>query len=259
MQKNILFMMVIMMLLAACSSQPSTQSPLATTAEMQAAPAQASEPTNTQPSPTTVLATTEAPAVATEAPITGQPTAQQPAGSGLIVYKIIPGESQLQYEVGETFLDQNRFAVAVGVTPQVEGVINVDQAAPQKSTIGTITADISQFASDSGRRDNAIRQRFLESSTYPTVTFVPTSIEGLPEAYQEGQEIPIKISGDLTIRDVTRPVTFDAVIRTDDTQLSGQATTTILMSNYGFGPISIAGILNTEDEVKVTLTLVARP
>lgn len=259
MRNTILFVIAIAMLLAACSRQPSTQSPLATTAELQAAPAQASDPTAAQPSPTTVVATTEAPSAATEASITEQPTAQQPAGAGVVVYKIIPGESTLEYEVGETFLDQNRFAVAVGVTPQVEGVINVDQAAPQKSTIGTITADISQFKSDSSRRDNAIRQRFLESSIYPTVTFVPTLIEGMPEAYQEGQEIPIKISGDLTIRDVTRPVTFDAVVKTTSNQLTGQATTTILMSDYGFGPISIAGILNTEDQAKVTLNLVARP
>ena len=254
MRKTILFVIAIAMLLAACSSQPSTQSPLATTAELQAATTQASDATAAQPSPTTVVATTEAPSAATEASITEQPT-----GAGVVVYKIIPGESTLEYEVGETFLDQNRFAVAVGVTPQVEGVINVDQAAPQKSTIGTITADISQFKSDSSRRDNAIRQRFLESSIYPTVTFVPTLIEGMPEAYQEGQEIPIKISGDLTIRDVTRAVTFDAVVKTTSNQLTGQATTTILMSDYGFGPISIAGILNTEDQAKVTLNLVARP
>jgi polyisoprenoid-binding protein YceI len=260
MRKTILFMIAIAMLLAACSSQPSTQSPLATTAEMQTAPAQASEPTSAQPSPTTVAATTEAPSVATLPPITEQSTPLQPAGAGLVVYKIVPGESQLQYEANETFLNENnRFNTAVGVTPQVEGEIRIDQAAPQNSSIGTITADISQFKSDSGRRDNAIRQRFLESSIYPTVTFVPTSIEGLPETYQEGQEIPIKISGDLTIRDVTKPVTFDAVVKITSNQLTGQATTSILMSDFGFGPISIAGILNTEDQVKVTLTFVARP
>jgi hypothetical protein len=31
------------------------------------------------------------------------------------------------------------------------------------------------------------------------------------------------------------------------------------MSDFGFGPISILGMLNTEDDAKVTLTLVARP
>ncbi len=254
MRKTALFLTAITLLLTACSSQPPTPSPLATTA-------QDPESTAVQAAPTTAASISEAPAAATEAPTVEQPAPQQTVGSGNpVVFKIVPGESQLQYEVGETFLNENnRFNTAVGVTPQVEGEIHVDQTSPQNSSVGTITADISQFKSDSGRRDNQIRQRFLESSRYPTVTFVPTQIEGLPETYQQGQDIPVKITGDLTIREVTKPVTFDAVIRTDGNQLTGQATTTILMSDFGFGPISIAGILNTQDEVKVTLTIVARP
>jgi len=177
-----------------------------------------------------------------------------------LVYRIVPGESQLKYEVGETFLNQdNRFNLAVGVSPQVDGEITVDPAIPQDSVIGTITADISKFQSDSARRDNAIRDRFLESSRFPIVTFVPTSIDGIPESYSGGQEISLIISGDLTIRDVTRPVTFETKVRLTEDELSGEATTTILLSDFNIGPISIAGILLTEDEAKVMLMFVARP
>jgi hypothetical protein len=42
-------------------------------------------------------------------------------------------------------------------------------------------------------------------------------------------------------------------------ELTGEAGTTILMSEFGIGPISIAGILNTEDEIKLSFTFVARP
>jgi polyisoprenoid-binding protein YceI len=125
--------------------------------------------------------------------------------------------------------------------------------------MGVITADISQFQSDSSRRDNALRNRFIETARYPNVTFTAQSIEGLPTAYQDGEEISLKISGDLTIRDVTKPVTFDAKVKLQGDTLSGEAVTTILMSEFGFGPISIAGVLNTEDEAKVTLTFLARP
>jgi polyisoprenoid-binding protein YceI len=270
MQKILLFLIAIAMLLAACSSQPAAQETSVTTLAVQPTQVQAIESTATQQIPPTVATTTEAPAVtqpsATEQPIsteqtpaTEQPAVQLPASGGPVVYKIVPGESSLQYEVGETFLDGNRFNTALGVTPQVQGEISVDPAAPQNSNIRTITADISQFASDSGRRDNALRERFLESSAFPMVTFVPTSIEGLPATYQEGQEIPLKISGDLTIRDVTRPVTFDAVVKVANNELTGQATTTFLMSDFGIGPISVAGILNTEDQVKITMNIVARP
>jgi len=240
MQKIILFVLAAALLLAACSNQPS---PIA-------------QPTNAESKP--VEATSTNPPAATEEPTAASATSAPAAV--VVMYKIVPGESSLQYEVGETFInDDNRFAVAVGVTPQVDGEITLDRSAPQNSKLGTITADISQFKSDSGRRDNAIRDRFIQTALYPTVTFVPNQIEGLPETYQDGQEIPLKISGDLTIREVTKPVTFDAVVRLEGDQLSGQAITTILMSDFEFGPISIGGILNTEDQAKVTLTFVARP
>ncbi len=186
----------------------------------------------------------------------------QPASpaTDVTTYKIIPGESQLQYEVGEVFINQdNRFNLAVGVTTQVSGEITGNPQNPQEISFGTFTADISQFTSDSDRRDNAIRNRFLQSARYPQVNFTINQVNGLPETYQEGEEITLQIVGDLTVRDVTRPVTFDVIVKLEGDTLSGEATTTILMSDFGFGPISIAGILNTEDEIKVTLNFVARP
>lgn len=253
MGKILLILTVLAFLLVACSSQAATQAPMPV----------AVEPTTAVSSPTDAPAATEmsAPQPAATEITPSEPTAEAaPPTAGLVSYKIVPGESQLQYEVGEVFLNENnRFAVAIGVTPQVAGEINLDLAAPQNSSLGTITADISQFKSDSGRRDNAIRGRFIETERYPTVTFVPTSIEGLPESYQEGQDLPLKITGDLTIREKTLPVTFDTLVRLEGNQLTGQATTTILMSDFEFGPISIAGILKTEDEAKITLNIVARP
>jgi len=251
MRKIALLVLVFSFLLAACSS-PITPSP--------AAPAATSAPSDPpavpQPTPTQAAVSTEAPA-ATEAPAVTEAPA---ASAGAITYQLVPGESTLQYEVGETFIDQNnRFNTAIGTTPQVSGSIVVDLAIPKNSSIGTISAAISQFTSHSGQRDRAIRNRFIQTSRFPMVTFAPTQIDGLPEAYTPGQELSLQISGDLTIRDVTRPVQFSATIKADGSSLTGEAATTILMSEFGFGPISIAGILNTEDEVKVTLKLVARP
>jgi polyisoprenoid-binding protein YceI len=176
-----------------------------------------------------------------------------------IVFRIVPQESRVTYEVGETFLDGNRFNVAIGSTGGVEGEITVDPDDIPAASIGTISVDISQFASDNNRRDNALRDRFLESATYPTATFVPTQVEGLPESYTEGESISFQVRGDLTVREVTQPVTFDVTVSGTPEELTGQAETTILMSDFGIGPISIVGILNTEDEVKLSFTFGARP
>jgi polyisoprenoid-binding protein YceI len=224
---------LLAVILAACGTQ--TPSP---PAPPTAAPA---EPTQTEPT------------------LPPEPTEGESAEL-LMTFKLIPGESELQYEVGEVFINQdNRFNVAIGVTKQIEGEIIVDPTSPSSSRLGTFTADVSQFKSDSNRRDSTLRNRFLESATYPTVTFIPSQIEGIPDNYQEGEQVQLKITGDLTLREVTNPVTFDTSVKYDGEALRGEATTTILMSEFGFGPISIAGILNTEDEAKVTLFFVAKP
>lgn len=189
-----------------------------------------------------------------------QPAAAVPVSAGAQVYKIVPGESQVSYEVGETFInDNNRFNLAVGVTPVVNGEITVDTANPSASQIGPITVDISQFKSDSTRRDNFIRDRFLESRRFPTATFTPTSLSGLPETYSDGQELAFQVTGDLTVHEITRSVTFDVTARLGDGALTGSATTTILMSEFQVGPINLAGILKTEDQAKLIFNFVARP
>jgi polyisoprenoid-binding protein YceI len=192
-----------------------------------------------------------------EVPVTGStPT----ASADTITFKLVPGESQVSYEVQETFFNQNnKVATAIGVTKQVTGDIIGDKTDPSKSKIGTITVDISQFASDKSMRDNFIRRNFLESSKYPLATFAPTSIEGIPESYTDGQSYSFKVTGDLTVHNVTKPVTFDVTASLNGTTLTGTATTMVKMSDFGVGPITLAGMLQTQDDVKLTMNFVARP
>jgi polyisoprenoid-binding protein YceI len=256
-------LLVLALVLAACAGQSvqQTRAPVADT------PAAAlPEPTATEaaaapdaPYPVPTSGAEAAPGTAAPEASPTAAGAVVPETGGLVTYVIVPGESTVQYEVGETFLDDNRFNTAIGVTGVINGEIQLDTANPQNSSLGTITADISQFKSDSGRRDNAIRDRFIQTAQFPIVTFTPTSIEGLPTTYTPGEEITFQVTGDVMIRETTRPATFDVTARLDGDTLTGTANTTFLMSDFGFGPIQIAGMLGTEDEVKITVNYVARP
>lgn len=184
--------------------------------------------------------------------------AQPQAGPQRFV--IVPGESSVTYRVNETFIAEgNRFNTAVGVTTAVRGEIFVDRARPANSRIGVITVDISQFKSDSERRDNAIRTRWLESARFPLAEFTTTGIQGLPETYQDGREIAVQISGNLKIRTVTKPTTFASTIKLDGTVLTVTGQTTIRMTDFGFDPPSILGILRAENEARLEFRFVARP
>jgi len=238
----------IALLLSACSGQANPSIP--NTPTSQPVPTQLAEPTS-------LLTETEIP---DPSPTTSSESPPVPTIAGPITLQIIPGESQVSYEVGEVFLNQNNsFNLAKGITSRVSGDVTIDFQNPPNSKIGEIQVDISQFQSDSPRRDNALRDRFLESARFPIATFVPREIQALPESYQEGQPINLKVTGDLTVREVTKPVTFDVTLQYQGNTLTGEASTTILMSDFQVGPISIAGILNTEDEVKLIFNFVARP
>jgi len=174
-------------------------------------------------------------------------------------YVIQSGDSNVTYRVNEILFNQgNRLNTAVGTTTAVRGEIAVDRARPANSRIGTVTIDISQFKSDSQRRDNMIRQNWLESSRFPNAEFTATEIKGLPDAYQDGREVPVQITGNLKIRDVTKPTTWVSTIKLDGTTLTVTGTTTIKMTDYGFDPPSILGILKSENEARLEFRFVAR-
>jgi polyisoprenoid-binding protein YceI len=224
----------------------------------------ATEPAATAPAVAAPAATAPVAApTAVAAPATTDSTATTPAASAsaaITVFEIVPAESAVTYEVGETFLSQNnRFNVAVGKTQVISGSVNLDRANPRNSTVGPIQIDISAFQSDNQRRDNAIRDNWLESTRFPLATFVPTKIEGLPATYSDGQELTLTITGDLTVRDATKPVTFTVTGKVAGTDMSGVANTEIKMSDFGVTPPDIAGMLKAEDNVKITFSFVARP
>ncbi len=256
MSKTIYFLVVCTLLISACGTTTPTESPpenYPAPQEQETEQIIVSQPQETPDEPG------YPPPYSTATPLGGADSAYPAPEEGLETFLIVPGDSTVTYEVGEVFLNQdNAFNLAVGVTSDVNGEILVDRNNPQNSAIGLVRVDVSKFESDSQRRDNAIRERFLESSLYPVVEFTSREIQSLPESYQEGQTIEFQVSGDLTVRDVTKPVIFDVSLIGEGDSITGEATTTILMSDYGFGPISIGGVLNTEDEVKVKFIFVAR-
>lgn len=172
-------------------------------------------------------------------------------------YVVVPSESEARYRVAETFLRDMQYNVAVGRTRQVEGEILVNRRSPAASRVA-VTVDLSTLQSDSPRRDNAIRERWLESSKFPKARFVSTEIRKAPVSYREGQAAELEVVGDLTVRDVTRRVAWQVSVRVSGNELRAQATTTVRMTDFGFEPPHILGIVRAENEAKLELDLVAR-
>ena len=175
-----------------------------------------------------------------------------------ILFVIDQSESNVIYGVGETFLNQNnRYNYAQGVTNIISGEILVNFTEPSLSSVGEITIDIKSFKSDKSRRDNAIRDRWLESNKFPMAVFTPNELRGLPEKYSLGDTVDIEIDGNLLVRDTIKPASFLVTLTINNDQIVGQASTQLKMTDFGFDPPDISGILKAENEVDITFEFLA--
>jgi polyisoprenoid-binding protein YceI len=188
------------------------------------------------------------------------PAATQAAGAADYLFlKVVGTESEACYLVGEVFLGENSYNLAVGVTHSIEAEVAVDRNNIANSQISDITINISEFTSDQPRRDGIIRQRWLESNKFPFAKFAGAKIVGLPaRPYKDGEKLSFQITGKLTVRDVTKDVTFNATGALTGKVLVVNAFTDILMTDFGFDPPSVGGFVQANNELRIVLNLVAR-
>ncbi len=180
-------------------------------------------------------------------------------------FRIDPARSQASYIAEEEFFNDAvamlgkalGLANAVGVTNAVQGEFAVLPSTPPQVLSGQFQVDISTLKSDESRRDNRIRERWLESARYPIASFAPTGIQDFPAAAAEGQPFSFKLAGDMTIREVTKPVVFDVTATLQGGELTGVAQTQLLMTDFGFEPPNMPGLLTVKDAVMVKLEFTA--
>lgn len=169
------------------------------------------------------------------------------------------------YRIGEgssvTYTVEERLAgassSASGTTPAIAGDIALNTEDLTASRIGTIVVNVEMFESDSNLRDRRIRHDYLESTHYPFAEFVPRSIDGLDSAALDGAPHDISIVGDLTVKETTAEVVVDGTVTVDDEELRATVATVVSMSAFDVGPINIAGLVHTGDEVRLDFVLVA--
>jgi polyisoprenoid-binding protein YceI len=94
-----------------------------------------------------------------------------------------------------------------GRLTEMRGALQIDEAHPERSSV-EVEFDTASLDTRSAQRDDHLRSAdFLDVARFPTMTFRSTRVEGA--RMQPGTSF--RVVGDLTIRDVTREVTLDAV------------------------------------------------
>ena len=140
---------------------------------------------------------------------------------------------------------------------KVAGKVTWDQADLTKSSVEA-TIDATTIDTQNGGRDEHLKSPdFFDVATHPTITFKSTKVE----AAGEGR---LKVTGDLTMRGVTKPVVLDvegpvAPIKDPRGNMKTGATATTKINRQDFGvswsKTLDGGGLVVSDDVWITIEL----
>jgi polyisoprenoid-binding protein YceI/mono/diheme cytochrome c family protein len=175
---------------------------------------------------------------------------------GETVYRIDPSKSSLTYAVSEEFAGKET-STAKGSTSGIAGDIAIDPTDLAATRVGTMVVNLEQLSSDNNLRDARLRLDYLESHTHPLATFEPDEVTGLEGELVESEAQEFSMTGDLTVKDITKPATFEGTATLDDGALKVTAATDTKLSDFDAGPIRIAGMVSTSDDAELTLKLTA--
>jgi len=139
---------------------------------------------------------------------------------------------------------------------EFDGTFTLDTEAPENSSV-EVTIDVSSLDTGWAARDeHLLNADFFDAEQYPTITFTSTGVEVI------GEETAL-VTGDLTVKDTTRPVTLEVTLNglaDDHPMMEGtqrhagfSASARVLRSDFGVDMFAPA----VSDEVEIRIELEA--
>ena len=166
------------------------------------------------------------------------------------LWKIDPAHSAAQFSVRHLMISNVR-----GEFTKITGSATFDSSDLSKAGV-EMTIEAASINTREPQRDEHLRSAdFLDVANYPTLTFRSTRVQPI------GQET-FKLTGDLTIRGVTKQVTFEMEGPTPpvkdpwgNTRAGVTGSTKINRKDFGvsFNALTEAGGVMVGDEVKITI------
>ena len=137
------------------------------------------------------------------------------------------------------------------------GTARIDEANPSASKVD-LSIDVASIETGSADRDGHLKSGdFFDAETYPTITFTSTKVE------RDGDDW--NITGDLTIKDVTKPVTIEfeqtgsAVDPFGNTRVGFEGDVTVNRKDWGLtwnAALETGGVL-VSDKIKLEFDISA--
>ena len=207
--------------------------------------------TTVAPAPdATTGATTAETAPADTTPADTTPTTDSGAADSFDGDWVPTTASEFGYRVEEVLAGVN--TTAVGRSNEIEGLLTIEGTT---ATVVDITVQIENITSDDSRRDSQFTGRIMNAAEFPTATFVLTEPIEFGRIPVGDEQITATATGELTLRGVTNPVTFEVTAQTTDGRIGVLGSIPVVFEDYGIENPSF-GVVTTEDNGLVEFVLV---
>ena len=120
-----------------------------------------------------------------------------------------------------------------------------------------IEIDLQQMRSDSSFRDRYIRSRMFGRD--PIGVFTIKGLDRLPEGFTDGELVTGQVQGELLIRGITAPLTFEVEARDDGEVVHILGRTTFTWDELQIPKPTARSVVSVEDEVRVEVLLSVTP
>jgi polyisoprenoid-binding protein YceI len=187
------------------------------------------------------------------------------SSTGVLRFVVDPGQSSATYIVREKLARLPVENDASGTTQDVAsgdvtGELHLTAQGLASSAKSSFRVDLNTLASDERLRDNFVRTNTLrtgQGNNNRYAEFTIESVSGFPANYTEGQEVSLSLTGQMTIKGVTKPVTFEVKARRAGEFLTATADTSFNMSEFGIEPPNVP-TARAHDLVRLQVVLVAK-
>jgi polyisoprenoid-binding protein YceI len=176
-----------------------------------------------------------------------------PARDGIEGEWSIGAGSLAGYRVKEVLFGQD--TEAVGRTSDVTGTMTIDGTT---LTAAAFEVDLTTVTSDQSRRDGQFQGRIMDTATFPTASFTLTAPVELGDVPAAGEKATVTVTGDLTVRDVTKSVTFDLEATRTADGIAVNGSIPVVFADYGINEPSF-GPAKVEDAGEIEVLLVMTP
>jgi polyisoprenoid-binding protein YceI len=185
------------------------------------------------------------------------------ADAGAQSYQVDSAKSRVTIHVDKTgafsFVAGHRHEI---VGPIESGSIDMDLTDPSRSHVRLVIAASNLKVSGQGEPAGDVPKvqaamesdKVLDVARHPRITFDSTAVNVVS---RRSDALDLRVAGQLTVRDVSQPITATVHVTITDTGLAVAGQFPLKQSAFGIKPISVGGAVSVKDTLDIGFSVTA--